>query len=773
MSAYLDEQTPHLRSLHHQLSLPPEILEADLSRIEAAIKGVITSIIRERESQVDELKDEIAQAKRDVASVARAVGDKGRNVVSLSRTESFDHDTLPNQLAQLTDQITGLRTVYDERLRHVQSQQATMEKLSALLGPPFQPPKPLQPVASSSKHPSAGPSAPIHDGKKSASSHTLAQQIAGGKLPQTPQTWYDVGESVTEELDEAVAKALEERDTRRKNLCQTLFNLTWLHDELALPPIPTSRPHNFPPELLPSHEEEEIPGAYASFEKLLHKIVASNPLPPGDCEDWPEVDDLEGLTGVEPEIGLIEWADECTELWNARKEEHEARIQELYNLVEPLWSRLEVDQETMDLFVEMNRGSGEATIAAYEAEYGRLLELRRASLSSFIENTRKEVDALQTELMLSEDEKAEFGAFIDDDYTEALLHLHEQEIERLREEIESKASLLPKVREWHALVRDEEELERSANDPNRFKMRGGAMLKEEKMRKRVGVLKPKIEMELLSLLPTWEEANGRPFLVSGERVVNRIHDEREAKEAAKEAKKRAKQGLAPTKILPSRQTPAHHNARSVSGTSTKPGAMGSTMRLGKREAPTPTPMASYQNKKQRLVNTGGSSVFGGGGGNGYGSCIGTGTGTGNGTMYGIGGSSTMRVTNKTMRSVSASTRSVANSGAMSPTPLNGYGGGKGRAMSHSAATMFSTSSTVTSSKIPSMHHQPTFGGTTKGSDLGMGKGLGLGKADGRRPPPRRESFKPRSSLLPGMAGGLPVPGAIRDWKLAEEDEDVF
>jgi protein regulator of cytokinesis 1 len=46
-----------------------------------------------------------------------------------------------------------------------------------------------------------------------------------------------------------------------------------------------------------------------------------------------------------------------------------------------------------------------------------------------------------------------------------------------------------------------------------------------------------IEAELLSVLPTWEEANGRPFMVQGYRVVDRIQDAIDAKEAAKEAKK--------------------------------------------------------------------------------------------------------------------------------------------------------------------------------------------------------------------------------------------
>ncbi|WWD16447.1 hypothetical protein CI109_100873 [Kwoniella shandongensis] len=737
MSAYLDEQTPHLRQLHTQLSLPSEALQADLARIEAAIRGVITSIIRERESQVDSLKDEIGQVKRDVGCLARAVGEKGRDVVAVSRRESFDNDTLPRQLERLTSQVDELKAVYDQRLQHVQAQQVTLDRLSALLGSPYQPSKPLQPIASSSKHTNAAaaPSSASHshphshDMKKRVSGQTLAQAIAGG---QVPPTWYDVGESVTAELDDAVSNALEERDTRRRNLCQTLINLAWLHNELALPPVPTSHPHHFPLDLLPNHAEEETPGAYSAYERILAKVISQNALPEGDMEEWPEIEDLEGLDGVEPEIGLIEWADEITDLWNGRKEEHEARIQELFNLVEPLWSRLEVDAETTELFIEMNRGSGDATIAAYEAEYERLLEIRRSSLSSFIVNTRKEIDELQTELMMSDEERAEFGAFIDDDYSEELLHLHEAEIERLRAEVESKLALLPKVREWHTLVNDEDELERNSHDPNRFSKRGGAMLREEKLRKRVMILKPKIETDLLSSLPKWEAEHGRPFMVSGERVVTKIQDAIDAKEAAKEAKKRAKQGLAPAKILP-RATPAQPSRSTSTSTSVRVGS--------KREAPTPTPLASYQtNKRQK-----------------FGLVPGTGQSTASSTF---GGSSIKPLQRTgTGRSVSATSRIGGGGGAGSPTPFHGYG----RTMSHSAGTMFSAATTTTMKSTSTMIN-------------GGGKLVpGLAKADGRRP--RRESFKPRSSIAPSMlvsAGAAGVGGgALRDWGVTEEDEDVF
>lgn len=50
-------------------------------------------------------------------------------------------------------------------------------------------------------------------------------------------------------------------------------------------------------------------------------------------------------------------------------------------------------------------------------------------------------------------------------------------------------------------------------------------------------LNAQVETDLLNNLPKWEEANGRPFMVQGERVVDKIHDARNAKEEAKEAKK--------------------------------------------------------------------------------------------------------------------------------------------------------------------------------------------------------------------------------------------
>lgn len=229
MSAYLDEQTPHLRHLHAQLSLPPTALEQDLHRIEAAIKAVITSIIREREAQVDQLKDDIAATKSDLATLQRAVGDRRDRE---REKEGEEEETLPRQLERLNDQAVELKKVYDERLVHIKQQQSTLDRLSTLLGPPWQPMRPLEVIASSSRSRAssssgmgvnANPSLGV-DGKRSVSSstQTIAQAIALGHAHGQAHTqsqgqdknkgqWYDVRESVVEEIDQAVKLALAER----------------------------------------------------------------------------------------------------------------------------------------------------------------------------------------------------------------------------------------------------------------------------------------------------------------------------------------------------------------------------------------------------------------------------------------------------------------------------------------------------------------------------------------------------------------------------------
>ena len=182
------------------------------------------------------------------------------------------------------------------------------------------------------------------------------------------------------------------------------MDLHWLHDELALPPLPNGTgSHSFPIELLPDRHNEETPGAYQVYEKTLGHFIANfkeenvereivekepkNKEGDDGAEEEEEEEeaelgrvlDLKGLEDLQPEVGLMNWINELSELvrrsyrfktevtnrqWNKLKDTYEIRIQEIFNQIEPHWARMGVDVATQELFFDMNRGSGEPTIAA-------------------------------------------------------------------------------------------------------------------------------------------------------------------------------------------------------------------------------------------------------------------------------------------------------------------------------------------------------------------------------------------------------------------------
>ena len=105
----------------------------------------------------------------------------------------------------------------------------------------------------------------------------------------------------------------------------------------------------------------------------------------------------------------------------------------------------------------------------------------------------------------------------------------------MKEERRLKAPLLTSIRKYFEICEEEKELAAAAMDQSRLMGRGprdpGRLLREEKMRKRVSREKPRVcvcsyhhcnqtkveqlEQDLLLSIPTWEEENGKPFLVNG------------------------------------------------------------------------------------------------------------------------------------------------------------------------------------------------------------------------------------------------------------------
>lgn len=85
-----------------------------------------------------------------------------------------------------------------------------------------------------------------------------------------------------------------------------------------------------------------------------------------------------------------------------------------------------------------------------------------------------------------------------DEHTEELLTIHEDEVKRLKEERRMKAPLLASIKKYFEICEEEKELAAAASDQSRLLGRGprdpGRLLREEKMRRRVGKEKPRVNI---------------------------------------------------------------------------------------------------------------------------------------------------------------------------------------------------------------------------------------------------------------------------------------
>ncbi|KAJ7868841.1 microtubule associated protein-domain-containing protein [Mycena leptocephala] len=227
---------------------------------------------------------------------------------------------------------------------------------------------------------------------------------------------------------------------------------------------------------------------------------------------------------VEPTPALISWAMDLRASLEDTKRRRETHIQAMYDQLEGLWRRLGVADADMDAFVETHRGSTEETVGEYEEELERMLELKRERMGTFVGSARVEIEKLWDELMVGDEERGEWLPFFDDEHTEELLTIHEDEIKRLKEEKRMKAPLLAGIKRYFDICEEEKELAAAASDQTRLLGRGsrdpGRLLREEKMRKRVSKEKPRLEQDLLTSIPAWEHEAGRPFLVHGQSILH-------------------------------------------------------------------------------------------------------------------------------------------------------------------------------------------------------------------------------------------------------------
>ncbi|KAG9068009.1 hypothetical protein KI688_011600 [Linnemannia hyalina] len=225
-------------------------------------------------------------------------------------------------------------------------------------------------------------------------------------------------------------------------------------------------------------------------------------------------------------------------------------LQELQADVTRLWDKLRVDVDEREEFLAGHRTLCVETIRAFKEELTSLEELRVQKVQDFILMEREEIIELWMQLRYGHEQQESFTPFYDDSFTEENLTAHENEVARLKQEMEEAAHILEIVARYEARLHAIEELEKSTHSADRFNTRGdpGRLLREEKERKQNARELPKLEAELTEALNRWQEEKGHHFLVYGEEYIHTMQAAAQLAREGKENEKREREKQGPAWI---------------------------------------------------------------------------------------------------------------------------------------------------------------------------------------------------------------------------------
>ncbi|EJT99586.1 hypothetical protein DACRYDRAFT_117795 [Dacryopinax primogenitus] len=503
----LEHLTHSLPILHRALGLPPSALTSDLAQLRDSLLTAIDQQLVKRKEEVSEWEARCAAVERRVVGLKHKVGGWGKGIIDALEEHT---EVLPRRLELLTQQEHKLSGLHTAKLEQISLLSTRLTSLVRSLPENFFPPELL--------HITTQPQSEVE------------KEVEA--VDVTPERF--------ELLEREILRGKTEISKRTTDLCFLFSELLSLHMDLVIsfPSVPEENDLLRPSTGLPSDGTRGCPMTSVTPEALFIQFVAR--IDECETEGFELGQDLTGMEGIDPTPEVMQWAERLREQLDAVTAQRAARIQEIYNRLEGLWHRLGVDELEVRTFVESATGTTGASVQAYEAELERMEALKREKMSLFITNAREEISTLWEAMMYGEDERERFAPFYDDDHTEELLVRHETEIERLREEEMDKQPILSHVQKYFQLCDEERELEVAAQDPSRLLgKRGdaGRLLREEKMRKRVSREKPKLEKELLDIIPDWETNYGRLFMVHGQSLRQVIEESISASEAHKENKR--------------------------------------------------------------------------------------------------------------------------------------------------------------------------------------------------------------------------------------------
>ncbi|XP_015272898.1 PREDICTED: protein regulator of cytokinesis 1-like [Gekko japonicus] len=206
-----------------------------------------------------------------------------------------------------------------------------------------------------------------------------------------------------------------------------------------------------------------------------------------------------------------------------KKESLTASLETVAEEVQLLWDRLQWPQEQQEDFkrITSKRSISEA-LRMWEEQLLNLEELKKEKLKDLILKVRQQLNSYWQKCFYSDEQRAAFQPFHNDNFTEDLLSQHDEELLNMKLKYEKNQLMYTSVHKWATTWERFIELEKKSTDPSRLLNRGGNLLKDERERSKIQKQLLKLSEDLKESVESWERENGADFLVNNERLLDSI-----------------------------------------------------------------------------------------------------------------------------------------------------------------------------------------------------------------------------------------------------------
>ncbi|XP_070598396.1 protein regulator of cytokinesis 1-like isoform X2 [Erythrolamprus reginae] len=204
-----------------------------------------------------------------------------------------------------------------------------------------------------------------------------------------------------------------------------------------------------------------------------------------------------------------------------KKESLMAAKDSLMKQVQLLWERLQWPQEKQERFMEtISQSSICEAKNMWEEELQRLEEVKKEKIKEIVLYVRQDLESYWQKCFYTDEQKAAFQPFYDDNFSEELLKHHDEEASKVKMIYEEAKCIYESVHKWEAVLDHFIELEKKSTDPSRLLNRGGNLLKDERERSKTQKQLLKLGEELKKKIENWEKEHNSVFLIRNQRFLD-------------------------------------------------------------------------------------------------------------------------------------------------------------------------------------------------------------------------------------------------------------